>query len=187
MGMEGKHDQIACSGRIAEKQVGQSGYGGVLRLRNKLEARSSPPGRLFAGRSPRGLLYTICFHFEDPGCVRLAPKFARRPPSFFGGAGAPSPLSPSGLVRSPYSLLEAVEFDLEESGWMRLAPKLARQPAFFGSADTPSGLSPSPLGGFRYFGLPSNLRRQFPVQLSFRLHWGVIGASMVAPVMKYSG
>jgi len=47
IGIEGEHDQIACSGRIAEKQIGQSGYGGVLRFRIKLEARSSPPGRLF--------------------------------------------------------------------------------------------------------------------------------------------
>ena len=65
---------------------------------------------------------------------------------------------------------------------MRLAPKLARQPAFFGSADTPSGLSPSPLGDFRCFGLrvfsvefapPVSCTTEFPTALGG--HWCLDG------------
>ena len=150
MGIEGEHDQIGCSGRIAEKQMGQSGYGGVLRFRIKLEVRSSPPGRLFACRPLRGLLGTAGRELEDPGWVRMAPKCARRPPSLFGGVGTPSPLSLSGPLRSPCDLLETVGFELAGSGCVRLAPKFARRPlSLFGGAGVPSALSPSALGGFR--------------------------------------
>jgi len=151
MGIEGEHDQIACSGRIEEKQIGQSGYGGVLRFRIKLEARSSPPGRRFGLRSPCGLLETVAFDLEeeDPGWVRVAPNFARRP--LFGGAGTLSPLTPSALLWSPCGLVGKLRFDLEDSGWVRFAAKFARRPpSFFGGGSTPgSPLSPSAFGGFR--------------------------------------
>ena len=150
MRVEGEHDHIACSGRIEEKQIGQSGYGGVLRLRIKLEAKSSSPGRRFGLRSPCGLLETVGFDLEeDPGWVRVAPNSARRPP--FGGAGTLSLLSPSALLWSPCGLLEKLGFDLEDSGWVRFAAKFARRPpSFFGGGSTPgSPLSPSAFGGFR--------------------------------------
>jgi len=121
-------------------------------LRIKLEARSSPPGRRFGLRSPCGLLEMVGFDLEeDPGWVRVAPNFARRP--LFGGTL--SPLSPSALLWSPCALLETFWFELEDSVWVRLPPKFARRPpSFFGGGGTTSPLSPAAFGGFRWgFGL----------------------------------
>ncbi len=49
IGIEGEQDQIAWSGRIAEKHIEQSGYGGVLRLANQTRCQIVP---LEGGGSP---------------------------------------------------------------------------------------------------------------------------------------
>ena len=96
IGMEGEHDQMACSGRIAEKQIGQSGYGGVLKLRMSVEVKSSPWGRCAL---PLLLLPRFASCFPDieveasesfwSGWVSPEPKFCRRRfPSFWTAGGA---------------------------------------------------------------------------------------------------
>lgn len=39
--MDGEHDHVGCAGWIAEKQIGQSGYGGVRSAWMRVDVRSS--------------------------------------------------------------------------------------------------------------------------------------------------
>ena len=79
MGISGEQDQVGCAGWMAEKQMMQSGYGGILSSRMRREVRSSA-----FGSSLRYLLELGSVCFDSDGCDGSV-----SPPSNFGARRLP--------------------------------------------------------------------------------------------------